>query len=672
MAGMRPFTPDDLYLHQKIMDLDCAPRGALAAGTVRSVDRDNDKYLSCIWAFPLDGAPARQLTHGPGLEKSPCWSPDGGQLAFVSNRAGGAPQLYLLPRNGGEARQVADFEMGVSSLRWTPDGKNLLVTAAVRADPDARGKRSGHVPERSPNAPEVCWKLPYKSDGVGYLLQREIHLFSVDVASGECQRLSDGPFDVMGFAPSPNGRHIAYTRTREGRYANNTDLWVCDTDGTHHRRLTRGHATVMQPAWSPDGRWIAFAGAVKEGDGESRLWLLDFSMGQAEPLGPPDLEVADPQSLCWSANCERLTLLRAFRGRHEVVAVTVPGGELDVLVTGDRQIGAFACTPDHLAFSVETPLQPSELFACGPDGGAERQASQLNGWWKERTPLELTSRDFAVPDGKGGTERIQGWLLQAQGGDGPKPLLSDVHGGPGAYALLDYDTNVFWQVLCSRGWAVLMLNAVGSSSFGGDFCSRLSGHWGELDLPQHLAAVAQLQAEGVCDDRVAVAGKSYGGYLTSWAIGHTDVFRAAVVMAPVGNVETHYGTSDGGYYADPLYIGTAPDFERERARRLSPLQYVEQAVTPTLFLQGKDDERCPKCQSEELFVSLYRAGDTPAELVLYPNEDHHFLGEGRPGCRADAARRIIDWVTRYAGQALPRRAADPVPAETDHYESATG
>ncbi|MDB5778634.1 MAG: peptidase, partial [Polaromonas sp.] len=143
---------------------------------------------------------------------------------------------------------------------------------------------------------------------------------------------------------------------------------------------------------------------------------------------------------------------------------------------------------------------------------------------------------------------------------------------------------------------------------------------------------------------------SYGGYLSSWSIGHTTAFRAAVVMAPVGNNETHYGTSDGGYYADPFYMGTEPRFDRKLARLLSPLQYVEKAKTPTLFMQGKDDERCPKCQSEELFVSLMRAGDTPAELVLYPGEDHSFLGEGKPACREDAATRIIDWLTRHAAQ----------------------
>src|SRR5262245_17922336 len=143
---------------------------------------------------------------------------------------------------------------------------------------------------------------------------------------------------------------------------------------------------------------------------------------------------------------------------------------------------------------------------------------------------------------------------------------------------------------------------------------------------------------------------------------YIDPFRAAVGKAPVGNIETHYGTSDGGYYADPYYMGSGERFDRELANRLSPLKHVEKATTPTLFMQDADDERCPRCQSEELFVSLLRAGSTEAELVLYPREDHHFLGEGAPSVRQDAAERIVEWVSRHVTQAPPSRRSRPAPA----------
>lgn len=650
---MTDFSPEDLCLHHKITELHCVADLPLAAGTVRSVDPENNQYLSCIWAFAPEGEPPRQLTRGPGLDNSPRWSPDGRQLAFLSTRRGSA-QLFVMDREGGEARQVGQFAQGVGSLRWMPDGASLLVTAPLSVNPELTGKAGRGMESRDADQPEVCWRLPYKSDAIGYLLRREIQLFRVDIATGEAHPLTDAPVDVMSFEASADGAQIAYTRMREGRYAHASDLWLCDAQGRQHRRLTHALATALQPAWSPDGRWIVLAGAVKEGDGESRLWLLEVRTGKLRPLGPAEMEVGEAASLHWHADSASLDLVRAHRGRHQVVSVAVPGGELQVRVDGDRQFSAFASAQAHLFYAVDTPVSGSEVFCSAPDGSAEHPVSDLNPWFRERTPLTLQSRAFEVPDGRGGTERIEGWLLSARDASGPMPLLSDVHGGPAAYALLDYDSNVFWQVLCSQGWRVLMLNAVGSSSFGQAFCKRLSGHWGEYDLPQHQAALRQLREEGLCDERVAIAGKSYGGYFTSWAIGHCTEFRAAVVMAPVGNIETHYGTSDGGYYADPLYLDTAPEFDRRRARALSPLQFIERATTPTLFLQGKDDERCPKCQSEELFVSLYRAGDTPAQLVLYPGEDHHFLGEGKPHVRIDAARRIAEWVSRYVGPPAPR------------------
>ena len=664
------FEVDDLYLHQKVTEVACRPGVSAAAFTVRSIDREKDDYVSCIWLAELDGSqPPRQLTQGPGLDQTPRWSPQGDQLAFLSSRTG-VIRPHLLALDGGEARALGEFDNAVSDLRWAPDGQWLALTAAVPVDPDWRGARAAgrKVPERGSKAAEVGWKLPYKSDGVGYTLSREIHLFRLDANTGEKRQLSDGPFEVIGFDIAPDGQHIAQVRTRVGRFAHATDLWVTDQDGGNARRLTQDLAMVMQPLWSPDGRWIVFTGACDDGDARLGLWLLEFASGKLRRLGDDDLEAATPEAIHWSADSQHVFFARAWRGRHPIVRMAVADGAITELRGGDRQLGAFAGNGERFAYGVEAMTEPSELHTCLGDGGQEQRLSDLNAWWRERAPLICESREFEVPDGRGGRETIQGWLLRAKGRQGPLPLLNDVHGGPAAYVQLDYDTNVFWQVLCAQGWAVLALDAVGSASYGREFCDRVMGHWGEYDLPQHLAAVAQLQREGVCDDRVAICGKSYGGYLSSYAVGHSHDFRAAVVMAPVGNIETHYGTSDGGYYADPYYMGSpGGPFDRKLARQLSPLQSIERAKTPTLFMQGKDDERCPKCQSEELFVSLARAGDTPAELVLYPEEDHHFLGEGAPSVRADAAQRIVDWVTHHASQ----RAAPDGPQEQDETEESS-
>lgn len=655
----QPFTVEDLYLHRKVTGLEAAPDGRSVTCTVRSVDREQDDYVSRLWSLALDGGGRRQLTRGPGEDKAPRWSPDGSQLAFLSDR-GGTPQVHLLPRDGGEAAPLGKLPGAVSELRWLPDGQALVVSAAVKVDPDWRGERpGGRQPPQRKVQPQVAWKLPYKSDGIGFTLAREIHLFRLDARTGEHRQLTDGAFDVLAFCIAPDGRRLAFARTRSGRFSHRSDLWLCDADGSHARQLTFDFATVMSPAWSPDGRWIAFSATVEEGDAQTNLYLLECDSGRARRLGSADLQVADPDSVQWSADGQSLCFTRADRGRHHVVRIAVADGAVDVLVGGHRQLGPFVRAGEHCVCTVDHPSQPSEVHLCPPDGN-ERQLSEFNGWWKDRTPMLVETWEFQAPDGRGGTETIEGWLLRAEGSAGAQPLLDDVHGGPASYALLDFDSNVYWQVLCSQGWAVLALNAVGSASYGREFCDRLAGHWGEFDLPQHLAAVRQLRDEGVCDERVVIAGKSYGGYLAAWAIGRTARFRAAVVMAPVGNIETHYGTSDGGYYADPFYMGTAGRFDRRLAKALSPLAHVEKATTPTLFMQGADDERCPKCQSEELFVSLMHAGETPAELVLYPGEDHHFLGEGTPSVRQDAAARIVDWLSQHV-----QRSPAPLVQEAD-------
>jgi dipeptidyl aminopeptidase/acylaminoacyl peptidase len=666
----RPFTAEDLYLHRKISAVSCAPGKEIAVCAVKSVDRDNDGYETRLWQFPLDGSPGTQITHGPGSDTSPKWAPDGQRLAFLSTRGGGAPQIHLLDRSLGEARQLTSLPQGVGDFAWARDGSFLVATAPVQLDRESRGKRDPQPQAAARSKAEVAWRLPYKSDGIGYLLRREIHLFRIDARTGEAEQLTDGPFDVMGFDISPDGARIAYSRTRSGRFAHRTDLWLCDARGGGHRQVTKDIATVLQPAWSPDGARLVFAGAAKEGDAQSRFWLYSAADGSVSTLGQESVEPASGERYYWKDDASAVIFVRAHRGRHHPVFLAVPGGEVTAVVMPDRQLSAFDGTQRHLVYCVDHPSLPSELWACDIDGSNERKLSDLNPWWKERVEIQAQIRIFDVPDGKGGTEAIEGWLIRAKGAGGPAPLLNDVHGGPASYALMDFDTNVFWQALCSQGWAVLALNAVGSASYGPEFCGRLAGHWGKLDLPQHLAAIEQLKKEGVCDDRLAISGKSYGGYLSAYAIGHTDKFKAAVVMAPVGNIETHYGTSDGGYYADPLYMGTQPSFDRELARELAPMRRVEQARTPTLFMQGKDDERCPKCQSEELFVSLMRAGDTPTQLVLYPGEDHHFLGEGAPSCREDAALRIIDWVTSHA---VGHAAAQTRETERDaHLESAPG
>jgi len=638
-----PFIPEDLANFQEISQLDACD--GIAACTVRSVDLEQNTYRSTIWTFSLDGSIARRFTTGLATDSDPHWSPDGRALAFISMRTG-ARQVHTMPRDGGEAIAITGIPSGVGSFQWTADGRSLIAICGMPIDPDSR-EEAKPAPSRPTDAPEVAWRVPYKSDGVGYLLGRAFHLFAIDASNGEARQLTQGAFDVLASCGSPDSREVAHVRTREGRYGHRTDLWVMGLDGSGARQLTQDFATVMSPSWSPDGKYIAFAGARKEGDVQVRTMLLELASGRLFRLGDDSIELTSPPVFAWREDSAALFTLIATHACQRVAELAVPDGAMTVRVCGERHVSELVLAPSAMVYLSESATRPRELFVAHRDGSGEHQLSMLNAWWDERTPLEAFLRDFEVPDGRGGRETIQGWLVRAKGSVSPQPLMMEAHGGPNSFALLGYPWNTYWNVLCSQGWTVVVPHCVGSTSFGREFAERLNGHWGELDFPQFMAVLDALQAEGVTDERVVIAGKSYGGYMSAWAIGHTDRFKAAIVAAPVSNLESHYGTSDGGYYSQPYTLSGERYIAAEKYRALSPVNYEHHAVTHTLILQGKEDERCPRGQSEELFAVLVRTDKAPSEMVLYPGGDHHLYETGKPSHRLDVVRRMVEWVTRH-------------------------
>jgi dipeptidyl aminopeptidase/acylaminoacyl peptidase len=658
---MSTFLPEDLLNYRSISAIDCVDTVDFAACAVKTPDPASDGYRSAIWLVPLKGGPPVQFTSGSGSDNYPRWSPDGSRLAFVSSRDEGSPQIYLMDRTGGEARALTHMKQGVVAMEWSPDSTRLLVTAPVNVDPAARGER-GSTPTNG--GPHVVWRLPYKSDGLGFVLDREIHLFVVDVATGSSTQITDAPFDVKSASWSPDGKRIAYTRTRTGREAHRTDVWVTGADGSSDAHaLTDRIAMTQYPIWSPDGRWIVFTGGEKEGDSQQRLWKIDMASESLSPLGDESLEVESGDAVKWAADSTKVIFVRVHRGLKEIASISVADGTLSTLVGGERHVLKLARSRDRLVYASAAVDRPGEVYACELDGSSESRLTEFNPWWQDRPLPRVSLRQFEVPDGDGGTESIDGWLILPAQGNGPYPLLVDAHGGPQSVAFVEFDKHVYRHVLCSRGWAILALNPVGSSSYGPEFARRLRGRWGKLDFPQQLAAIDQLQRDGIADDRLAITGKSYGGFLSAWAISRCDRFRSAVVSAPVSNIESHFGTSDTGYYVTPYAINGEPFMKRDMARELCPMDCMHKAVTPTLILQGTDDQRCPIGQSEEMYATIMRSGDTPVEMVLYPGGDHHLAEQGKPSHRVDYVSRLIEWVERWTKRDQNADANDAAQAE---------
>ncbi len=647
----RAVDSSDLLGFKIIADVACSPDGTRIAYTVAAIDAEADDYRTTVWAVPAGGEP-KQLTAGPKKDGGPRWSPDGKWIAFLSDRERDKPQLYVMPSSGGDARRLTDLPLGVLPAVWSPDSSKILFTARV---PNLAPPSDADAKKRWEQRPRHVTKAQYKADGQGYTFDARAHLFVVDVEDGTVRQITDGDMEDRGAVWSPDGSRIAWSRTRGERDEYSwSDIHVASADGSGARQLTTDAGRAISPTWSPDGTWIAFYATDEQtpwiGDPMVRPWIVASDGGASRPITkdydhgvgllPPPAITPGP---VWSPDGTSITAVFAIKGQAHVVRADVKTGAARTIVGGERQVTYLAATPGvRLAYAAADPRDPAELFAADWDGENERRLTNLNDALVAALDTPIPARRvFDTPNGK-----IEGWVIAPRGANGPAPLLVDIHGGPAGFAGDAFALGYFFKyVLASRGWAVLSLNPTGSGSYGRAHAHGIRGRWGEHDLPEQLAAVDALIKDGIADpNRLAVAGYSYGGFMTSWTIGHTDRFKAAVVGAPVVDQASFHGTSDIGMWFAPWELNAQFPKDRDALRKYSPITYVDRVTTPTLILHGEGDDRCPIGQGEQLFAALIACNKVPTEFVRYPGGSHLFILSGRPSHRVDFSRRTVDWV----------------------------
>jgi dipeptidyl aminopeptidase/acylaminoacyl peptidase len=640
-------TPDDICQHRSLQDLSGNPAHSRAVFVVSRASRSKEGYRSTAWMIDTAQSPrprARRLTSPAFDARSLIVDHAGGRMAFLTQRgASKGQQVHVIAFDGGEARAITASDPEITSLlAWTQDGRRLLATQKIPwredelDDPDASSR------------PVVVRYLPYKIDGSGIKSGHRTRLVEIDVASGEVTPRVEGDFDVVDATWSPDGRMLAYSRKREGVQRHQADLWLARSDGSEARRLTDDLFSVSGIRFSPDGRMLAFGAGRIEGDSIVNLFLYDLDTGARRCPEGDDLQL-EGATIVWHPDGDRLATIASRRGLFEIAVVDVATGTPTPVRGGLRHVTALAATRDGLVFSAASVRSLDEMHRVDWDGGGERRLTAFNRhWFRQRIRPRVAKRRFAVPREDGGTETVDAWLLTPPTGDGPFPLIVDFHGGPQSIALIDFASHVYWYDVIARGYAVLAPNPVGSGGYGGEFARRLIGHWGEYDLPQVEAIVKHLRAEGIAHaERLGCYGKSYGGYLSAWVAATSAMSRAAVVSAPVTNLQSHGGTSDSGYYVTPYAMGADLHEHAERYARLSPVEHAAKVDTATLFLQGQDDQRCPVGQSEEMYANLVRAGHTRSMMVIYPGGSHSMAGSGKPSHRVDYHHRIARWMDAH-------------------------
>lgn len=635
-AAPRPVTLDDLEAIK-------SPDGPVPSRDGRQFAYVLDDQLFVVAAA---GGEPRPVTASGLTAWDPYWARDGRFLWFVSDRSG-TNQVWQLPVDAfGEATQLTGFEPGIEALEPSPDESRLLLVATEEAmkkpTPAADGAQEGE--DAPPPPPIVVTRLEMKEDaGEGYLAgDRAEHLFVYDLAAAKLTQITAGVFTESDPAWSPDGRTIAFVSNREPDpdESYRTDLWLVAADnadcGQSLVRLTNDERVKSAPAWSPDGRAIAFLSAEDGVYGLPQVAVLPAAGGEARLVSAPLDRWVD--SFRWSADGEWIYFVYQEQGGTRIARVRPRDGRIEPVVSGDRNIGRFELAADGaLAYSAEGRNDGPEIYRH-KRGRVQRLTSLNDAFLKSVAIAAKESVSFRSPDG---TE-VQAFVTKPAGFDATRryPAILHIHGGPVGQFAWGYDVKM--QYLAAQGYVIVQPNPRGSTGRGQDFVRGIYQTWGITDYDDLIAAVDYAIAQGYADPaRLAVTGYSYGGYMTNTVITRTERFKAAASGAGHSLIYANYGHDIyQKWYNWELGV---PWENREKYDRLSPLLQVASVTTPTLFLGGRIDWNVPLLNAELFYQSLRRRG-VATELVVYPDAHH---GGWPPEYERDYLMRVHRWFDKY-------------------------
>jgi dipeptidyl aminopeptidase/acylaminoacyl peptidase len=665
-AQTRPLQATDYYKMTFVGDPVLSPDGRRVAFPVTTVVEDKDRRHTEIWMTPTDGsAPPYRFTSPSFEAASPAWSPDGTLLAFTSHREGAEDDVWFLRTGpfGGEAFQVT----GVHALpTFSPDGRSLLYAWRGK-EPDSLKQQPWHdrvspvAVTRGPDPKRfdgrVYTSLPFLADERGLIPPRETrrpaHLYLVGVDGGTPQQLTDGALSQTQAAWSPDGRQIALvqdsTESDEIRRQAHPQLYVLTVADRTMRRIATGYAESDAPAWSPDGKSLAFV--CSKGRGEENDVCVVPAAGGGGPArnltGSWDLV---PESPTWSADGKTIYFSAETRGNVHLFAVAAAGGPVRQVTQGERTLRGFALSRDgrSVAYTASDVTHPAEMFVSPVGPGAEKRLTSFNDAWLAQTAV-IPADTFWLT-GVGGL-KVECWLMKPAGwqaGGHKYPLVLTIHGGPHS----NYG-NIFFpefQMLAGQGYWVLFTNPRGSSGYGHAFTFATRYRWGMEDYQDLMQAVDAAIARGqggVDTTRLAVLGGSYGGFMTNWVLGHTSRFAVAETDRSIFNWYSWYGSSDAQGLTDYEFSGE-PWESDSLYRVLSPMAFARNIRTPLLIVHSEDDRRTPIANAEQLFVTLRERG-VPSEFVRYPRSYHGLSRTGPPWLLVDRLERIRTWFARWLG-----------------------
>jgi dipeptidyl aminopeptidase/acylaminoacyl peptidase len=656
-----PLTLDDFFAMRRVSDPRISPDGRSVAYVIAAVDMAKNATTSAIWLVPSDGGAARQLTNGPKHDRHPRFSPDGKHILFESDRSG-ENQLWVIEVSGGEARQLTTIASEAKTGIWSPDGKWIAFVSAVYpefsdkpyAESNAANKQRKEEIEKNPVKARVFNNLFYRHWD-SWVEGKRQHLFVMAAAGAEPRDVTAGDLDAYptsttfssgdDFTFTPDSGSLVYTAppTRDAAWSTNHDLYRVSINGGTPENLTAGNAAAdCYPRFSPNGKWLAYRAQKRPGY-EADRWELMIMPAEGGPARSITAQTdASMEAFAWAAD-ETIFCTADKSGAAPIFKVAIKDGKVAEFVSGGTHAALSASTDGRrLACTRATLSKPPEVLLVDSQGKA-RDVSQANTARLEN--IQMSKPESVTVSGANGTP-MQMWIVKPANFDASKkwPLAFLVHGGPQGAWEDSWSNRWNPQLWAAQGYVVALPNPRGSTGFGQSYVDGINGDWGGKCFEDLMAGVAYLEKLPYIDKgRMAAAGASFGGYMMNWFEGHTTKFKTLIAHCGVYNFDSMYATTDELWF-DEWEHGGPPWGRRESYEHHSPHRFAQNFKTPMLIIHNDLDFRVPVGEGYQLFTTLQRLG-VEAKMINFPDEGHWVA---KPANSAYWHREVFAWLARFA------------------------
>lgn len=630
-----PFDAAAMMQLKRISEPAISPDGKWVAFTAMSVDLESNARPRQIYLVPAAGGTPRALTTS-GRNERPRWSPDSKKIAFVSDR-GGSNQIWTMDAEGANAAQLTFLSTEAAGHIWSADGKTLVFTSDVYPDcpDDACNQKRAEAEKKSKVKARIYTHLLYRH-WTEWQGARRRHIFAIAVEGGKARDLTPGitmdvpPFSLGGpddYTISPDGKEVCYAANldEEQAFSTNSELYTVPVEGGEARKISTSPGADNSPAYSPDGKYIAWRMQVRAGYESDRWRLVVYERATEKQSVLTDSLDRPVTGFTWHPDSTRLAFTIEDRGRQVAQLIPAAGGGMRMLTQGAAHVDDLQFSGDGktLVYTEMSGSRPVEIYAAKSGDRSPKPLTGLNDAVLARhqlTPLE----DFTVTGAEG--TQVHSFLVKPPNFDPAKkyPALILIHGGPqGAWGeSFSYRWNQ--QVFAAAGYVVAMPNPRGSTGYGQKFTDEINGDWGGrayediMAVTDHVAKLPYVDSE-----RMAAAGGSYGGYMANWILGHTNRFKALVSHAGVYDLRSKSGETEELWFPKWEFGGMSWE-KPEVYEKWSPSTYAREFKTPTLVIHGELDYRVAAGQGLQLFTAL-QAQKVPSKLLLYPDEGHWIL-----------------------------------------------